>query len=65
MAETAVRGICTTPDARIALAAVLAARMGLRRAEIAAASVEDIVDGTTQRYIATDEDGQDGAVMAA
>lgn len=43
--ETAVRGICTTPDARIALAAVLAARMGLRRAEIAAATAEDIVDG--------------------
>ena len=45
VAETAVRGICTTSDARIALAAVLAARMGLRRAEIAAASVEDITDG--------------------
>ena len=46
VSEEATRRVCGyTPDARVALAAVLAGRMGLRRAEIAAASVEDIVDG--------------------
>lgn len=45
VAERAVSGVCSAPDARVALAAVLAARMGLRRAEIAAACVEDVVDG--------------------
>lgn len=45
VSEEATARVCAHPDLRVRLAAILAGRMGLRRAEIAAAAVEDIVDG--------------------
>ena len=45
VSESATARVCASSDQRVRLAAILAGRMGLRRAEIAAASAESVVDG--------------------